>query len=335
MMGGEPAKAIFPVFLDLYGRVNQCVNRRVNNRLFNLPSNDIIKRKRSKLQADSEADMQSVRYSRLLMAGLRFFLLLATMAFAFGPASSSAVHAVNCYDLTIIVSPAVGGTVSVNPLPDCDGKYSENTAVTLTAVPNPKYSFSSWAGDVTGQATQVIVTMEANKSVAAKFAPKNDNYNFATLITGLTFIDSLDTTEALTALQDDPADPNPVGPCLNGDEFYPGHKSLWYKYTPLVDESIQVDTIGSREIVNNQDLDTYIAVWRLVQANPRILEIVDCNDDYLASVTSRLSFVGLANTTYYFQVAQYNGIPGNEGTRTPPVAANLKFNVNITNYRPS
>ncbi len=268
-------------------------------------------------------------------AGWRILLLLAMTMFTFGPAGITPVHAENCYDFIIVSNPAVGGTVNVNPLPNCGGKYTEGTAVTLTAVPNSKYNLKNWSGDATGSTNPVVVVVNGNKSVTARFVPKNDDYDLATQILGLTYSDTLNTTEALAAFEDDPLDPNPVGPCLDGDTFFAGHKTLWYQYRPLVNESIQVDTLGSREIINsNQDLDTYVAVWKLVQENPRVLELVDCNDDdptFAGSVTSRLTFVALANTTYYFQAAQYNGVPGDELTRKSPKAANIKFNVNITN----
>lgn len=74
--------------------------------------------------------------------------------------------------LTLIVSPQASGTITADPLPDDDGKYASGTTVTLTANPNPGYTFGAWSGAATGPTASVQVTMDANKTVTATFVPK-------------------------------------------------------------------------------------------------------------------------------------------------------------------
>jgi uncharacterized repeat protein (TIGR02543 family) len=269
-----------------------------------------------------------------------FFTLSTTLLFTLGFGTTKMVYAANCYTLTL--NPT-GGTITVNPPPNCTIQppdnlgYTSGTVVTLTAsADTSKYEFKGWGGDAAGSNNPLNITITGNTSVIAKYSPKNDDYDFPTQIFGLSFSDTLNTTEALEAFQDDPLDPSPTQPCSDGKLLYPGHKTLWYRYTPQINEFVQVDTLGSKEIARNQDYDTYIAVWKLVQENPRVLELIDCNDDDPTSngkVTSRLTTTLLANTTYYFQVAQYNGIVGDQSTRTIPLGGIIKFNVNITNIK--
>ncbi len=61
------------------------------------------------------------------------------------------------------------GTLTANPPPDGDGKYSIGRTVTLTAVPDAGYVFASWAGDLSGTATSMQIVMRGDRSVAANF----------------------------------------------------------------------------------------------------------------------------------------------------------------------
>ncbi len=74
-------------------------------------------------------------------------------------------------DGTVVSSPAgieCGGT--------CSAKFAENTQVTLTASPDSESLFVSWKGCESGgaQGRQCKVTMDAAKTVKAKFEPAND-----------------------------------------------------------------------------------------------------------------------------------------------------------------
>jgi uncharacterized repeat protein (TIGR02543 family) len=69
------------------------------------------------------------------------------------------------YTLTITIDPAEGGTVTADP----DPPYYYGDEVTLTATPNPGYTFDHWSGDASGSSTVTTVTMDADKSVTAHF----------------------------------------------------------------------------------------------------------------------------------------------------------------------
>ncbi len=60
------------------------------------------------------------------------------------------------------------GSVTVDP-PMPAGGYSKGTKVTITAVPSPNSVFDSWSGGASGNNPVVVVTMDGNKSVIAKF----------------------------------------------------------------------------------------------------------------------------------------------------------------------
>ncbi|MCL0065992.1 hypothetical protein M1N79_03850, partial [Dehalococcoidia bacterium] len=74
------------------------------------------------------------------------------------------------YILTIAIDPPASGTVSLNPEPDPDGRYTAQTEVTLTAKPAAGWRFDRWNGDVTGTEPTITLTMDAHKSVTAHFA---------------------------------------------------------------------------------------------------------------------------------------------------------------------
>jgi len=151
-------------------------------------------------------------------------------------------------------------------------------------------------------------------------APSNDNFANATLITGISFTDSINTTTATREANDEDG----FGPCdpewFVTDLQNGGKHNVWYTYTPSVNEWIAIDTKGS-------DYDTYVAIWTGTHGS---LNLVDCNDDGLVGTTSELSYLATAGTTYYYEVSEYNGyIPPDMDTDDP--AGNLVFNVNITN----
>ncbi len=62
-----------------------------------------------------------------------------------------------------------GGSVSVNPAPGTDGRYTKDTITTLTAISASGYRFDRWSGDVSDTVTSIIISMNANKSIAANF----------------------------------------------------------------------------------------------------------------------------------------------------------------------
>ena len=67
---------------------------------------------------------------------------------------------------TLNLNSAGNGSASADPTGPL---YDENTAVTLTATPEPGYLFSHWSGDLTGSENPASVTMDNNKNITANF----------------------------------------------------------------------------------------------------------------------------------------------------------------------
>src|SRR5262245_43001746 len=162
----------------------------------------------------------------------------------------------------------------------------------------------------------------AGTSITYAAPPANDDFASATSIVGISYTNSISLNEATQ----DVTDPDNIGPC-DGFQLNKGNNSVWYKYTPGVNESLAVDTIGST-FAPGDDLDTFIGVWTGTEGN---LNLVECDDDNLAGQTSELSFVAIAGTTYYFEVAVFNCFVGDPPNCGQQVGGNLKFNINITN----
>ena len=72
------------------------------------------------------------------------------------------------HTLSVQASPSNGGSVAKSP---DQTQYAAGTVVTLTATPAAGYTFSQWQGDATGSTNPTTITMNANKTVTAVFAP--------------------------------------------------------------------------------------------------------------------------------------------------------------------
>jgi uncharacterized repeat protein (TIGR02543 family) len=71
------------------------------------------------------------------------------------------------FTLTAVASPSIGGTVTKTPN---SSTYTSGTSVQVTAVPsNSSWQFDGWSGDATGTANPATVSMNADKTVTAKF----------------------------------------------------------------------------------------------------------------------------------------------------------------------
>jgi uncharacterized repeat protein (TIGR02543 family) len=66
------------------------------------------------------------------------------------------------------------GTIT-NPAGTTTFNKSQNTSVTLTAVPNAGFVFVNWTGSVTGTNPTISVVMNANKTITANFASTSPN----------------------------------------------------------------------------------------------------------------------------------------------------------------
>ena len=77
----------------------------------------------------------------------------------------------SCYTLTTSANPGGGGSIGVNPAPNCNAgtQYVSGTVVTLTATANNGYGFNNWSGDASGSANPITITMSGNKNVIGVF----------------------------------------------------------------------------------------------------------------------------------------------------------------------
>jgi hypothetical protein len=146
--------------------------------------------------------------------------------------------------------------------------------------------------------------------------PGNDSWQTATNIAtlGIPHSYSIDTLEAEQE-NDEPVLEPSVGGC-NGVPLRPGLATVWFVYTAPSNVLISLDTLGSTTSKpnpetpgQNYDYDTYIAVWTGgdVGTNTPPSNKIICNDDNSAGRQSQLGFNSVAGTTYWIQVAQYNG----------------------------
>ncbi|HET9909006.1 MAG TPA: hypothetical protein VFQ23_20320, partial [Anaerolineales bacterium] len=154
--------------------------------------------------------------------------------------------------------------------------------------------------------------------IAYAAPPANDDFNFAKVINTLTYGDTLVTTEATpTTTIPNVDDPDNIN--CDGNTISAGYSTVWYRYTPGATESIALNTAGS-------NYDTFIAVWTGTRGN---LNLVACNDDTFAQFTSDLFFIGTSGTTYYIEVAKFNGVPA-ESCDIKPGGCSLQFNAFIS-----
>lgn len=79
---------------------------------------------------------------------------------------------------TLRASATTGGSVAVNPE---QSEYLHGSVVKVTAMARPGSAFTGWGGDASGTDAVANVTMDANKTVTASFAP---TYTLAAFVTG-------------------------------------------------------------------------------------------------------------------------------------------------------
>jgi hypothetical protein len=138
----------------------------------------------------------------------------------------------------------------------------------------------------------LVVTGESSAYAAP---PANDDFDHATVIPGLPFSDSLDTTEATTAADD---------PDCAGN----GH-TVWYSFTPASDVSVVANTFGS-------DYDTTVSAYTGTRGN---LTQIACNDDSGDTLQSRIAFDAAAGVTYFLMIGSFDQSDG----------GNLSFSVAV------
>ena len=121
-------------------------------------------------------------------------------------------------------------------------------------------------------------------------APPNDTFEQATVISSLPFFQMLDTTQATT----DSTDAEALAAC--GLSGITGAATVWYEYTPPVDQSLLITTAGTSYNL------TGVAV---LTGSPGSLAAVTCFPDLG-------SFSATAGVTYHILVADIGG--GSGGT---------------------
>jgi len=85
--------------------------------------------------------------------------------------SDHTLHAVFVQiEYTLTVNVVGSGSVTKNP---DQLTYPCGTQVTLTAIPDPCWTFSHWSGDLTGSTTPDTITMDSDKTVTAHFTKIN------------------------------------------------------------------------------------------------------------------------------------------------------------------
>ena len=117
-------------------------------------------------------------------------------------------------------------------------------------------------------------------------APANDDFASATESTSLPFTDSINTSDATTAV-DDPE-------CAGN-----GH-TVWYSFTAPAEMGIEANTFGS-------DYDTTLSVYT---GSRGALTQIACNDDAAETLQSRVRFNATEGVTYFFMVGSFFDSPG-------------------------
>ncbi len=149
-------------------------------------------------------------------------------------------------------------------------------------------------------ATAVIaVVLLARPAVAA---PGNDAFAGAITAATLPYQYTVDNTSATI----EPSEPQPCIESL---------RTVWYRFTAPASGIYEVDTFGS-------DFDTVLAVY--TGSTLPSLSLVDCNDDTLSSIRSRVQFQAVAGVTYLVQGGGWGTKSGiltvNIGPSPPPPA---------------
>lgn len=150
------------------------------------------------------------------------------------------------------------------------------------------------------QVASLLAILLFNLGIGVVYAappPANDDFATATVVNAIAYSDTVDTLQADV----EPNDPNNI-PC-EGSTLSTGYKSVWYKYTATTRGIIAADTFGTDPNDPRLSYDTYIAVWTGSSLNN--LTLVACDDDTPAGKDAQVTWLGITNTTYYIEVAQF------------------------------
>jgi hypothetical protein len=142
--------------------------------------------------------------------------------------------------------------------------------------------------DTANNETRVPVTIPPTGCVSA---PVNDDFANAIVIPQVPF----SFTEFKTCATKEPGEPNHAGNS--------GGHSVWFSWTPSVNQTIVVNT-------RNSDFDTLLAIY--TGSTVSSLSLVAANDDIIPNryPQSEVSFAAIAGTTYRIAVDGYGGAVG-------------------------
>ena len=186
----------------------------------------------------------------------------------------------DAWTLIVSVNPLDSGQVAVYP----DYlTYHYGDLVTITALPNPGWSFTNWTGDASGTNSQIVVTMTDNLSITASFS--KDEY-LLTVSSNPTEMGSVDITPSqpfyyygdevtLTATPafpgwrfigwsgDASGDTNPLPVTITGNTEITANFSDQYTLTTIV------DPMDSGTVLRDINQETYTYGTQVVlTANP-------------------------------------------------------------------
>jgi len=189
-------------------------------------------------------------------------------------------------------------------------------------------------------ATLNLGPIGANTAYAA--APGNDDWlavlpePYAITDIDVPFTNTVVVDEA-TAQTGEPK----VNVLCDGKLLATGDNTVWYTFTTSTSKFVSFDTVGSKYEYSPglfDELDTYLAVWTGTTLGN--LTLVGCDDDNDIGFTSQFAFNAQAGTTYYVQIAKYNGTQGGapdpDCSITPnsgdPTNCSITFNVKYQTF---
>lgn len=97
----------------------------------------------------------------------KFILLLSVLFVVSCSSDTEELAPVIKYTLTTSVTPSTAGTIT-----PASGQHIEGTIVELTAIPNVKWEFKEWAGDLTGTDNPKEIIWDNSKTITAVFVNK-------------------------------------------------------------------------------------------------------------------------------------------------------------------
>ncbi|MEN9800326.1 MAG: hypothetical protein RL653_4023 [Pseudomonadota bacterium] len=111
--------------------------------------------------------------------------------------------------LVVNVTGTGQGTVTSDPAAiscptGCNGSFAPGTQVTLTAAPSAGSTFAGWSGGCSGRAVTCTLTMDASRSVTARFTAGGGNCNWVHQLSGA-LGSSGSGRDAVTGIARDPA----------------------------------------------------------------------------------------------------------------------------------